>query len=153
METPSLVKRRRRSCKPRVCKEVKASRKEKGRDTLGCPVFLRPLSPKLLAFFRGLDKAEAPEPVVEFPSQPSQPPLTRPAVAPNPAGPVGMQQCLVEQCTCGRLASHGDFCPYCGHTVNAGAVVPRAPAPGLSLTGYPGSQLAQPTVVGPSFWI
>ncbi|CAL1146315.1 unnamed protein product [Cladocopium goreaui] len=126
--------------------EVKASRKEKGRDTLGCPVFLRPLPPNLLASFRGFEKAEIPEPVAEA----SQPHLTSP-VAPNP---VAMQQCLVEQCMCGRIASHGDFCPYCGHTGNAtSAGVLPAPAPGLSRAGYPGSHRAQPTVVGPSFWI
>eukprot|EP00435_Cladocopium_sp_Y103_P010789 s721_g2.t2 len=121
--------------------EVKASRKEKGRDTLGCPVFLRPLPPRLLASFRGLDKEEAPEqPVAEVPTHPRP----RPEVAPNP---IGLMQCPVEQCTCGR-ACHGDFCPYCGHIVNAiHAGVPRVPAPGLSqLAVYPGSQLAQPTV-------
>lgn len=32
--------------------EVKESRKEKGRDTFGCPIFLRPLPAQLLAKFR-----------------------------------------------------------------------------------------------------
>lgn len=126
-----------------IAQEVKASRKEKGRDTLGCPVFLRPLPPKLLASFRGLE-AE-PEPV-DVP----QPRLSRPA-----ATPVGNQQCPVERCACGRIASHEEFCPYCGHTGNAtSAGVLPAPAFGLSRAGYPGPQHhAQPTVVGPSFWI
>ena len=128
--------------------DVKASRKEKGRDTLGCPVFLRPLPPQLLASFRGLESLE-PLPSMDPPTGSQWRVQT---IDPNTLREepkhTGLQQVELFHC-CGKVTARGDFCPYCGH-------VPRAPAPTYAPKAAPPAPAlnpCQPTIVGPSFWI
>jgi len=81
--------------------EVKASRKEKGRDTLGCPVFLRPLPPQLLAYCRDLESAQddnplGPAPVGNWHVRVEQPGTSSACAVPSPKLPQPRQP--LQQC-------------------------------------------------------
>lgn len=123
---------------PTLTKEVKASRKEKGRDTLGCPVFLRPLPGHLLASFRDL---EQPEPgLAAEEAQPAGPPSTpwqlrlRDTAVPRQGG---------------ALASAGGtlpgVSPYPAAVPQVAPISPAVPSAAQTVSPH--------IVIGPSFWI
>lgn len=131
--------------------EVRASRKEKGRDTFGSPTFLRPLPTHMLAQYRNMEK-ESGSQRSSAPSEASSRPWrvtthdpepgTRPKPLGSTAGAVSLHRCT----TCWQMKSVHDFCPHCEQV---------AAYPTEKVVAYPTEQVAStpPRLVGPSFWI
>jgi len=149
---------------------VKASRKEKGRDTFGCPTFLRPLPQQFLRHLRddeaaedlGRDVAEV-RPVREKRrppnnAQPRQMPVpfvSRPIAnlphEPKPSMPMEMHASeaeLMAHCTsCGHMIPNNAFCPYCG-SVRGPTLTRNTPYRDVGSIASVNSAL-----LGKSFWI
>jgi len=159
---------------------VKASRKEKGRDTFGCPTFLRPLPQQFLRHLRedevaealGRDVAEASPVGLRRPQKNSQPmqrqmpvpvsrPIAKPPPEPKPSMPMPMHAMEAElhmaHCnSCGQMIPNNAFCPYCG-SVRGPTLTRNAPYRDV---GSRGTQLPQSSIasmnsalLGKSFWI
>lgn len=150
---------------------VKASRKVKGRDTFGCPTFLRPLPQQFLRHLREAGAAEdlghdVPEvrPVgLRRPQRQMPVPVSRPNASPvpepKPAAPMPMQAIEAElhmaHCaSCNQTIPNNAFCPYCG-SVNQ-TLHSRAPfrdLRGPSQLSQSSVPLVSSTLLGKSFWI
>lgn len=110
---------------------VKASRKEKGRDTLGCPTFLRPLPRQFLNQIRveegGADASHVAAASSPSETRPRAPPvMARPKFEAEPKPKPASSSVRPQEpgrafpcVSCGRRIDVESFCPYCGAAVTA----------------------------------
>ena len=127
-----------------LLKEVKESRKEKGRDTFGCPIFLRPLPAQLLAKFRQESETESSGSPLQPPGAPGVP-LQPMLKGQTESHQEGLQGYLVQ----------GVGTPIGGTPWRIGSESPSMPdsRPALATWNQLHNLQQHPGPVGTSFWI